>query len=157
MRTAYYPGSSLFLDGHLSQCSREFPCGFGAKNEEQERRVQMVGTGACFRKRTRGKRGEFFSLFVFPRPFFARSLRLLALYYPGSYCGLQQEVNWQEAPLLSFVYFVCFYFLFCFFQIFFFLHVIVTFLHFVVSSSPIRIKLDRNQTNCSILLPSRLL
>ena len=24
IRTAYYPGSSLFLDGHLSQCSKRF-------------------------------------------------------------------------------------------------------------------------------------
>ena len=117
IRTAYYPGSSLFLDGLLSQCSRAFPCGFGVKNEEKERRVQIVGTGACFRKRTQGKRGEIFSLFLFPRRFFARSLRLLAMDYPGSDCGPQRDVNWQEAPLLSFV---CFYFLFCFFQMFFF-------------------------------------
>ena len=63
-----------------------------------------------------------------------------------------------DRKLRCFLLFIFFVFIFCFVSFsFFFIHVIVTFLHFVVSSSPIRIKLDRNQTNRSILLPSRLL
>ena len=113
IRTAYYPGASLFLDGHLSKCSKRFRAVSG-KERGTRARSSDGGDRACFRKRTRGKRGELFSLFIFPRQFFVRSLRLLVLYYPGSYWGTQREVNWQEAPLLSLVSFVCFYFSFCF-------------------------------------------
>ena len=122
---------------------------FRAKNEERERGVQIVGTGACLRNRTRRKRGELFSLFIFPRQFFVRSLRLLAPDYPGSYCGLQREVNWQEAPLLSLVSFVCFYFLFCFFYMSFFSASYCHFLRFVVSSSPIRMTFSSLHDFCN--------
>ena len=48
----------------------------------------------------------------FPRQFFARALyRLLALYFSGSSCGSQLEVGWHEAPGLTSVCFVCFFFL----------------------------------------------
>ena len=66
---------------------------------------------------------------------------LLALYYPGFYWGAQREVGWHEGPLLSFVCFLCFSVLFFSFL----LLVIVTFLRFVVSSSPIRITLECKQ------------
>ena len=35
------------------------------RDDERERGVQIVGTGACFKKRTRGKRGEISSRFFF--------------------------------------------------------------------------------------------
>ena len=55
------------------------------RDDERERGVQIVGTGACCKKRTRGKRGEISSRFFFLVIFLARVLRLLALYYPGFY------------------------------------------------------------------------
>ena len=72
-------------------------------------------------------RGDLLSFYFSSSIFSCWSLRLLALYYPGPYCGPQREVKWQEAPLLSFV---CFYFLFCFLYINFFLLVIVIFFAF---------------------------
>ena len=93
-----------------------------------------MGTGACFKNRTRGKREEI-SWFFLLRQFFARALyRLLALYFAGSSCGPQREVGWHEAPGLTSVCFVCFLYMF-------FLPVtsIDTFLRFVVSCSSIRI------------------
>ena len=110
IRTAHYPGSIL-----ASVSVR-----FRSKERGRECGVQIMGTVACFKKRTRGKREEIFSRFIFSGKFFARALRLLALYYPGSYRCPQQEVNWQEAPLLSFVCFACLYFLFCFLYIYIF-------------------------------------
>ena len=80
-------------------------------------------------------RGDFLSLF-FPRHFLTGALRLLALYYPGFYWGTQREVGWHEGPLFC---------LFVFFVFSFLLLVIVTFLRFVVSSSPIRITLECKQ------------
>ena len=83
IRTAYYPGSIL-----ASVSVR-----FRSKERGRECGVQIMGTVACFKKRTRGKREEIFSRFIFSGKFFARALRLLALYYPGSYRCPQQEVN----------------------------------------------------------------
>ena len=104
------------------------------RDEERERGVQIVGTGACFKKRTRGKWREissrFFFLVIFSPALLGSWLCIIPL--SGFYWGTQREVGWHEGPLLSFV---------CFFL----LLVIVTFLRFVVSSSPIRITLGSKQ------------
>ena len=110
-----------------------------------------MGTGACFKNRTRGKREDRRSPVFFPRQFFARALyRLLALYFSGSSCGPQLEVGWHEAPGLTSVCFVCFLYMF-------FLPVTSsdTFLRFVVSCSSIRITWLLVLGGCSVFLVTK--
>ena len=113
------------------------------RDEERERGVQIVGTGACFKKRTRGKRGEISSRFFsssFSRP---RSqapgsvLSWILLRHPA-----RSRLTWRSTA-----FFCLFSLFFCFilFYFFFLLLVIVTFLRFVVSSLPIRITLECKQ------------
>ena len=103
---------------------------FRAKRDgEREHGVQIVGTGACFKKRTQGKRGEISSRFFF-----------LVIFSPSLLCSwlciiLDSTEAWHEGPLLSFVCF--FFFCCCLF--------LSLFLRFVVSSSPIRITLECKQ------------
>ena len=86
IRTAYFPGASLFLDSLLSLRSKRFRAVSGkeergTRNEERERGVQIVGTGACFEKRTRGKRGEISSRFFFLVIFSPALLGSLSLFW----------------------------------------------------------------------------
>ena len=80
------------------------------RDEERERGVQIVGTGACFKKRTRGKRGEISSRFFF-----------LVIFSPallGSWLCIIVILDSTEAPSTKtrcFLLFVFFVFLFCFF------------------------------------------
>ena len=129
----------MFLDGLLiASVARVFVRFRAKREEERERGVQTVGTGACFKKRIRGKRGEISSHLFF-----------LVIFSPallGSWLCIIVLLDSTEAPSMKvrcFLLFVFFVFLFVFFSCL--LLVIVTFLRFVVSSSPIRITLECKQ------------
>ena len=107
------------------------------RDEELERGVQIVRTEACFRKRTRGKRGEISYRFFF-----------LVIFSPallGSWLCIIVILDSTEAPSMKVHCFFCLFSLFFCFVFSFLLLVIVTFLRFVVSSSPIRITLECKQ------------
>ena len=156
IRTAYYPGASLFLDGHLSKCSKRFRAVSG-KERGTRARSSDCGDRSVFQKAYTGKtRGALLSFY------FSSSIFRPISQAPGSVLSrillrhpARSKLTGSSAAFFSFFCLFLFFVLFPIY-VFFFLLVIVTFLRFVVSSSPVRITLDRKQTNCSILLPSGL-